>query len=300
MNRSVSFLGPLGILGVGLLIAAVSAARSPNDTIAAQGATVSLVPSSQNVQIGETFTVDVVIDNATNLAAYEFRITYDPNILKIEGVTQTDFLRSTGRGVMCPPIGDEAARKTTDAWFGCATINKGAGPPVGGSGVLAHISFSARGPGLTYLTFVKLELADDMSEDCCAPVSWRESAVRVIAPDEPTPEDPPPTPTFDPTAMTPAPNPAAPTPGTSYLAPEPGETPMTRPIDGSYMTGASTGSSGDEAQGTAGGSPRAGEGPPEKDAAWWPMLIGGLLAAAGVSLLPLAAYLRGASLKRRT
>jgi hypothetical protein len=307
MNRSVRFLGPIGILGVGLLIAAVSAARSPNDTIAAQGATVSLVPSSQNVQLGETFTVDVAIENATNLAAYEFRITYDPNILTIEGVTQTDFLRSTDRGVSCPPIEDEAARKTTDAWFGCATVNKSSGPPVGGSGVLAHISFSAKGPGLTYLTFVKLQLADDMSDDCCAPVSWRESAVRVIAPDEPTRKDPPPTPTLDPTAMTPIPNPAAPTPGISYLAPEPGETPMTRPIDGSYMTGGNTGSSsssGDEAQGTAGGSaggsPRAGEGPPEKDAAWWPMLIGSLLAAAGVSLLPLAAYLRGASLKRRT
>ena len=300
MNRSVSFLGPIGILGVGLLIAAVSAARSPNDTIAAQGATVSLVPSSQNVQLGETFTVDVAIDNATNLAAYEFRITYDPNILTIEGITQTDFLRSTGRGVTCPPIGDEAARKTTDAWFGCATVNKSSGPPVDGSGVLAHISFSAKGPGLTYLTFVKLELADDMSKDCCEPKSWRESAVRVIAPDEPTPDHLPPTPTLDPTAMTPAPNPVAPTPGTSYLAPEPGETPMTRPIDGSYMTGASTNSSGGEAQETAGGSPRAGEGPPEKDAAWWPMLIAGLFAAAGVSLLPLAAYLRGASLKRRT
>jgi hypothetical protein len=308
MNRSVRFLGPLGILGVGLLIAGALVARSADDTSAAQGATVSLLPSSQNVQLGETFTIDVAIDNATNLAAYEFRITYDPNILTIEGVTQTDFLRSTGRGVSCPPIGDEAARKTTDVWFGCATVNKSSGSPVGGSGVLAHISFSAKGPGLTYLTFVKLQLADDMSDDCCAPVSLREAAVRVIAPDEPTPDHLPPTPTLDPAALTPAPNPAASTPsGRSWLlTPEPGETPMTRPIDGMNTTGANTsspGRSGGAAQGTAGspagGSPRAGEGPPEKDAAWWPVLIGGLLAAAGAALLPLAAYLGGARLGRR-
>jgi len=310
MDRSVRFLGLVGLVGVGLLIAAASLASAPDNTSAAEGTTVSLLPSSQNVDLGDTFTVDVAVDNATNLAAYEFRIKYDPNILRIEDITETDFLRSTGRGVTCPPIGDEAARTTTDAWFGCYTDNKNSLPPVGGSGVLAHIRFSAIGPGLTYLTFVKVELADDLANDCCAPFSWEESAVRVIAPDEPKPDRLPATPTHDRAALTPTPNPAAPTSSTgpSWLTPEPGEAPLARPLDGSYAAGVDTSGSGASggsgagggAQGTAGGSPRAGTGPPEEQAILWPTLAAGLLAAGGATSLSFAFYLRRAVSRRRT
>jgi len=298
MNKSVRFLTALGLISVGLLIATVSLAGASRDTSAAQGATVSLKPSSQNVQIGDAVTIDVAVENATNLGAFEFRVKYDPDVLKLEGIAKTDFLTSTGRPVACPPITDEAASKTKDAWFGCATIDKSAGAPVSGSGVLAHVSFTAVGSGLTYLTFVKLELADDMSGDCCSPIAWSESAVRVIAPDQPTPEDLPATPTRNPKALTPTPIAAAPTPST-WLTPEPGATPMTRTV-GSARASGTTDNSGDSAsQGRAGGSPRAGEGPGRADPAWWPPLAAGLLAIAGASLLPFALYLRGASVKRR-
>jgi len=298
MNRRVRFLTSLGLISVGLLIATLSLAGTSRGTSAAQGATVRLVPASQNVQLGESLEVDVAVEDATNIAAFEFRVKYDPAVLKLDGITKTDFLTSTGRSVTCPPLIDEAAKMTKDAWFGCATTNKSAGAPVSGSGVLAHVSFTAVGPGLTYLTFVKLELADDWGGDCCNPVGWSESAVRVIAPDQPTPEDSPATPTRNPAALTPTPIAGAPTPST-WLTPEPGKTPMSRTVGSSRASGA-TGNSGDSAsQGTAGGSPRAGEGPGKADTAWWPPLAAGLLAIAGASLLPFALYLRGAGAKRR-
>jgi hypothetical protein len=301
MNRSVKFLAALGLLSVGLLIATVSLAGASRDTSAAQGATIGLLPASQNVQLGRSFTVDVVVENATNIAAFEFRIKYDPKVLKLEGVSETDFLASTGRSVVCPP--PAAAEETTDAWLGCATTNINSGPPVNGSGILAHIKFSAKGPGLTYLTFVKYELSGDMSDDCCAPVSLNEASVRVIGSDEPTPENLPPTPTRNPAALTPTPISNAPTPST-WLTPEAGATPMTRMLDGAGDSARASGTTGSSSrsnpQGTSSGSPRAGEGPGESDPAWWPPLLAGLLAAAGASLLPLGLYLKGASLKRRT
>jgi hypothetical protein len=296
-NKNLRFLGALGLIGAGMLTALVSLAGTPGGTSAAQGATVSLLPSSQNVDLGESLAVDVAIENATDIAAFEFRVKYDPDILELQDVSETDFLASTGRTITCPPITNEQARKTTDAWFGCATINTTNGPPVSGSGVLAHITFTAKGAGITYLTFVKLELADDFSDDCCSPISWNESSVRVVGSEEPTPENLPPTPTRDPAALTPTPIVGAPTPST-YLTPEPGQTSMTRTVD---AVRASTGSGSDssDSQGSAGGSPRAGEGPGKAGPAWWPPLLAGLLAAAGASLLPLAFYLRGASSRHR-
>ena len=300
MNRSVKFSGALGLFSVGLLIIAVALQGAARSTSAAQGATVRLVPGSQNVRLGDDVEIDVVIDDATNIAAFEFRLKYDPDVLKLEGVTATDFLKSTGRGVFCQRATvDPVAVEPGNVWFGCATQNKNGGPPVSGSGVVARLTFSTSGPGLTYLTFSRMPLlADDMSEDCCAPVSLTESAVRVIAPDQPTPADLPATPTRNPAALTPTPIAAAPTPST-WLTPEPGATPMSRTVESARASG-TTGSSGNSAsQGTAGGSPRAGEGPGKADPAWWPPLVAGLLAIAGASLLPFALYLRGAGVKRR-
>jgi len=291
MKRNVRFLGALGLISMALLIALASPAGTPRGTSAAQGATVSLLPSSQNIELGDSFAVDVTIENATKIAAFEFRVKYDPDILKLEGVSQTDFLASTGRSIVCPPVADEQADRTTDAWFGCATINTSSGAPVSGSGVIAHMSFTAKGAGLTYLTFVKLELADDLSDDCCSPVSWNESSVRVIGSDESTPDNLPPTPTRNPAALTPTPIIGAPTPST-WLTPEPGQTPMTRTIDVARTSGTTANSGSSGSQGSAGGSPRAGEGPGKSDPAWWPPLLAGLLAAAGTALLPLAIHMR--------
>jgi hypothetical protein len=301
MKRSVRFFGAVSLISSVLLVAMVSLAGSSSGTSAAQGATVSLLPSSQNVQVGQSFAVDVSVENVTNMAAFEFRVKYDPDILTLEGITETGFISSTGRDAHClVPSADPEASEPGNAWYGCGTTaNPDSGAPVSGSAVIAHISFSARGPGLTYLTFIRLpELSDENGDDCCSPVSWNEASVRVIGSDESTPQDLPPTPTRNPSALTPTPVIGAPTPST-YLTPEPGSTPMTRTVDAARASGTSGSSGNSGSQGTSGGSPRAGEGPGKNDPAWWPPLLAGLLAAAGASLLPVGLYLRGASLKRR-
>lgn len=307
MNRSVSFLGPIGILGVGLLIAA-AAVWPDGGTVGAQTAVMKVVPASQTVDIGDgNFTVEVVaeqVDDPNGLAAFEFKLSYDPEVIRFVEVAAGPFIASTGLNTPCFRSRHQYSSGAEDIQFGCGTM--GHGPPWGptGSGLLAIVTFAPRAAGTTSLNMTsgmtKVIPAHGSLPDESIPAVAHGGSVTVVGSGpEPTPE--PDEPTRVPIVVVPSePPPAVAPTGTSYLAPEPGETPMTRPIDGSYTAGASTGSSGDEAQGTAGGSPRAGEGPPEKDAAWWPMLIGSLLAAAGISLLPLAVHLRGASLKRRT
>jgi hypothetical protein len=308
MNRSVRFLGPLGILGVGLLIAA-AAVSSNGGTVGAQTAVMKVVPASQTVDIGAgNFTLEVLaeqVDDPNGLAAFEFKLSYDPEVIRFVGVKAGPFLGSTGRDAHCTASRHDSAG-TEDIQFGCGTIAQG--PPWGptGSGLLATVTFAPRAAGTTSLN-LKAEMAKvipayRIPDENIAVVGQGGSVTVVGSGPEPTPR--PDEPTAIPIVVVPSGTPAAVTPPDySWLAPEPGETPMTRPIDGMNTTGANTSSSsssGGAAQGTAGGSPRAGEGPPEKDAAWWPMLIGSLLAAAGISLLPLAVHLRGASLKRRT
>ena len=310
MNRSVRFLGPIGILGVGLLIAA-AAVSSNGGTVGAQTAVMKVVPASQTVDISDgNFTVDIVIEDVSNLGSFEFKVKIDPAIIRLVGVEEGPFLGSTERQTHCqspiylqPVTG--AAADTLD--FGCATTGRDIAAP-SGSGTLATVTFAPRRNGTSLIALIASNevdkgtgLTDTLSNAITVASSGGEVTVVGSGP-EPAPDRDEPTPI--PTSPPPPPKSSVTPTGPSWLTPEPGETPMTRPIDGSYMTGGSTGSSGDEAQGTAGGSaggsPRAGEGPPEKDAAWWPMLVGGLLAAAGAALLPLAAYLGGASLKRRT
>jgi hypothetical protein len=315
MKRSVRFLGPIGLLGVGLLIAAASAARAPDDTSAAQGATVSILPNSQNVRSGDAFTIDVAAENVTNLAAFEFIISFDPEILSVGSIQESGFLGSTGLAVSCQgPITDPDYVPPGSVRFGCETTKLAAARP-SGSGVLATVTFVAIGEGVSPLTFGPLQLADDQTADCCNPITVREAAVRAVGPDDPTPESLPPTPTRNPRAMTPTPIPGAPTrrsglvlPGSPVLPGTEYQDPGGAAAGAGGASGSSGGASGGgtvagggaDAAGRTGASPRAGTGPPAEETPWWPILASGLLAAGGATLLSLAAYARRAGMRRRT
>ena len=316
MKRSVRFLGPIGLLGVGLLIAAASAAGAPDDTSAAQGATVSILPSSQNVQRGDTFTIDVAAENVTNLAAFEFTLSFDPNILSVGSIQESGFLGSTGRDVWCEgPLTEPPYVSPGNVRFGCNTIgNPDTEVLPAGSGVLATVTFAAIGEGVSPLTFGPVNMTDNWGEDRDLSRTVNEAAVRVVGPDDPTPESLPPTPTRNPRAMTPTPIPGAPTPRSGPVLPGSPVLPGTEYQDpggaaagaggtsGSSSSASSSGGavSGDGTTGSTGASPRAGTGPPAEETPWWPILTSGLLAVGGAALLSLAAYARRAGMRRRT
>jgi len=314
MKRSIRFLGPIGLLGVGLLIAAASAAGAPDDTSAAQGATVSILPNSQNVQSGDTFTVEIAVANATNLAAFEFTLSFDPEILSVGSIQESGFLGSTGRKVSCEgPITEPPYVSPGNVRFGCNTTRADT-PPPSGSGVLATVTFAAIGEGVSPLTFGPVNMTDNWGVDRDLSRTVNEAAVRVVGPDDPTPESLPPTPTRNPRAMTPTPIPGAPTPRSGPVLPGSPVLPGTEYQDpggaaaGAGGTSGSSGgasssggaASGDGTTGSTGAAPRAGTGPPAEETPWWPILASGLLAVGGAALLSLAAYARRAGMRRRT
>jgi hypothetical protein len=112
-------------------------------------------PAEQVKKGGPDFQVNVVADNVTNLAAFEFSLSYDASTIKYLGVEGGSFLGSTGREPQCLDPKVEGGNPET-LRFNCVTL----GPPISvpgakaganGSGILATITFSPIGGGKSAL-----------------------------------------------------------------------------------------------------------------------------------------------------
>ena len=108
-----------------------------------QNPTVRIDPAASVVGAGETFTVAVMIDNASNLGGFEFDLFFDPSTLRANSVTLGNFLGSTGRMVI--PVGPTIDNQVGRVGFGAASIGSAPGP--NGTGVLATITFTTQGSG---------------------------------------------------------------------------------------------------------------------------------------------------------
>ncbi len=117
---------------------------------------VRIVPTTKQAPAAGTVLVDVVVEDATDLGGFEFRLGYDPALLQVLEVEPGPFLASTGRftGVL-GPIHDDGMAAVA---FGGYSYGGGAGPS--GKGVLATVVFHPLGPGTTPLTLTSGQLSD--------------------------------------------------------------------------------------------------------------------------------------------
>ena len=200
--------GLVVLMGVASTVAGIAMMRDGTASSAENGV-IALDPPSQVATVGERVTVDVVVSNAADLAAWEVAIAFDANILSFETFVEGPFLASTGRSVSClaPVVHSSGAVQ-----MGCASSGFTPPGPAGG-GTVATITFSAKGTGTTALELTKAELANSNGDSCCGVVVTREAAVRVVATQsEEDDAPPPPTPTPNPRKLTPTPVNATPAP----------------------------------------------------------------------------------------
>ncbi len=102
------------------------------------------------------FTVDLTVEDVTNLASFQIDLVYDPAIVSVSGVSVAAFLGSTGRVVA--PVGptiDNLAGKVT---FGAFSFGSPAG--ASGAGMLATITFLPKSVGATALRLQATTLSD--------------------------------------------------------------------------------------------------------------------------------------------
>src|SRR5437868_7429053 len=139
----------LALVAVGVLLISHApyraSAQQPTDTpTAPPGYAIERVaPPSQTVSTSQTsFSVDITVQNVTNLGAYDVLLTYDSAFMTFLSATDGPFLGSTGRTEGCqPPVLQPAGGTLIKLHYGCGTFNPP--PPNGpsGAGTLATITF---------------------------------------------------------------------------------------------------------------------------------------------------------------
>ena len=105
-------------------------------TFAPVGATVvKIEPATQSVSPGEGFSVDVTIEDITDMAANGAILHFEPNAIQATSIIEGDFLKRSGTTLPVEII-DNTAGTVTFAY----ALSTGS---VGGSGPLATIQFTA-------------------------------------------------------------------------------------------------------------------------------------------------------------
>lgn len=208
MQRVISFFTSLVdnvfvlvlALGVGIILAATLAGANATLKSPAPQASphVRLAPRSLHVNVGDTFSTYVLIDNATHLGAYEFKLRYDPSVVQILDMSAGEFLASRGDQVYSvdPRINNEVGELA----FASLILGIGQNPDAGaqGSGKLATVNMKAVGEGSTTLDLQGIHLIDS-SQRSQVPASIAGSVVVVGLPGSPVATAVPPTPYVIPT-----------------------------------------------------------------------------------------------------
>ena len=103
---------------------------------------------------GDTFTVDVNVDDVVSLKGYEFRVNYDPEILSAMDIISSDFLSSSP---YC--IKREVDDSEGFIWVACMK-SLGTEDGVSGSGTLETITFEVIDKGESDIDLYRTVLGD--------------------------------------------------------------------------------------------------------------------------------------------
>jgi hypothetical protein len=109
-------------------------------------ATVFVDPGESNVEVGQTFSVNISIANVSGLLGFDFLLSYNASVLELVSVGEGSFLKSVGSTFMI--------NLTTRGliWLAVAVYNpQGEIVSANGTGVLAVVTFKAIAEGESLL-----------------------------------------------------------------------------------------------------------------------------------------------------
>ena len=112
--------------------------------------TVYIDPPSVTVTVCRNFTVDVKVRDVTDLYAWQFNMTFNPNLLTCLNVTEGPFLLTQGSTVFNYIINNTAGWVIAGCLFMTPTS-------VSGNGTLAYVAFHCKGSGSCALHFIPSE-----------------------------------------------------------------------------------------------------------------------------------------------
>jgi LysM repeat protein len=230
-----------GWIGLALLLVMLFAA--PTGYGLAQDTVTTIDPSSSEVAVGATTTVDIRVENVTGLYGAEVHLTFDPAVVEVvDANAGEDGVQIQPGTLLSPDFTAENAVDHVNGRIDFAIAQMAPHEPVSGSGVLATITLRGKAAGTSALSFSTTlpTLPVILSDRDGEPISTgtQDGSVVVTGGQAPTPtETPVPTETPTPTqTSTPGPTPTptlTPTSGpspTPTLTPTPGPTPTVTPV----------------------------------------------------------------------
>ena len=144
------------------------------------GATaVNVTPATQEVFAGENFSVNITIENMTNMKSDWAKLNFDPSAMNAVEIIEGDFLKTGGT-----TLGGWIIDNTTGfAGFGYTLL---VGTPVNGSGVLATINFitSEEAEGTFNLNLTDVIIKNETAD---IPVDVYNGTVKILALRRPVP-----------------------------------------------------------------------------------------------------------------
>lgn len=123
-----------------------------------QEPTISVDPSTIVVAVGETFSIDVVILNVSDLYGWELKLAWDPDLLNVTAVAEGSFLSSVGSSFFYYNV---------NLSIGCMVIDcilLGDVEGASGDGVLATTTFFTRNEGECLLNLHEVVLIDSSEQ----------------------------------------------------------------------------------------------------------------------------------------
>lgn len=113
----------------------------------------SVDPSVTTTQIGTVINLDFRVEDAADLFAFQYDLSFDPTVLQLDSVSSGNLL-SDGTGFF-PGLVDNVAGSVS--FIADSVV---AGPGVSGDGILARATFLAFGAGASAINFSNVLLLD--------------------------------------------------------------------------------------------------------------------------------------------
>ena len=146
--------------------------KSTEVTPKAANATARPDPLQSNVTVGQTFVVNMYLQDVVNLYAVDIHLGFDPSILEVQDANPSipgvqiqplDSLLVPGfvikqKACNAPDPNDSDCKDGGLAWYAAAQLNPS--PPATGSGPLAAITFKAVKAGVSPLAISYQQLSD--------------------------------------------------------------------------------------------------------------------------------------------
>ena len=142
-------------------------------TVVSPGTGFAFSTDTTSVRVGDTFTVHISAEKVTDLAGWQFDLTFNPDMLEIVKVNEGDFLKTDGETTFFQQ-GTVDNTEGKIAGLSAALISKGG---VTGTGSLLSVVFSAKAEGNSQMTLHNFQLGS--STGAVIPAGVRDIAITV-------------------------------------------------------------------------------------------------------------------------